>query len=339
MRSRTVLSVFAVLSVSCAATALLLLLAGRAPSTSSTAPAILYTSGYQFIAGARYHLLEAGVPLLQPYSSSKPGAGRPCQPSHLLAWKLKGDGWDYMAQQKRGLPKDSTFRHLNVSQLQQQLPVWVLNMKGATQRRQHMVQALEAAGISEYKFKQGLNGSDPGAVSKEEMEFYFTGVAAEAWHKGDIKWRRKIAADISHFRILQEIVARRATALVFEDDGGPVKDLYQHLLPVLQDLPCDWDLLFLTACFLEQGPTITTRLTSLKSAHCLVGYLPSLHFAARALAYRRAHPDMQQHPIDVQFNLMMVELRAAAYMPVPPLAYFGTGMPSIIEQPPPPQQN
>lgn len=326
-----------VLCASCAATALLLLRAGRVPSTSSTATGILYAADAKLRERASYHLLKSGVPLLQSYSSSKPGSGRPCQPSHLLAWKLKGDGWDYMAQQKRGLPKDSTFRHLNATQLQQQLPVWVLNMKGAAQRRQHMVAALEAAGVPEYEFKEGLNGSDPAAVSQEEMEYYFTGIAAQEWHKNNTKWRRKIAADISHFRILQEIVARRATALVFEDDGGPVKDLYRHLLPVLQDLPCDWDLLYLSACFLEQGPAITTRLTTLKSAHCLVGYLPSLHFAHRALAYRRAHPDMQQHPIDVQYNLMMVALQAAAYMPTPPLAYFGTGMPSIIEQPPPTQ--
>lgn len=54
--------------------------------------------------------------------------------------------WQQVEACKQALPKDSTYQNLTASQLQQQLPVWVISLRRATERRQNMVLQLKQAG-------------------------------------------------------------------------------------------------------------------------------------------------------------------------------------------------
>lgn len=276
----------------------------------------------------RHSLSRTGLPSNQLIRMM---SERHCHAVFMTGWPPVQDFWTSMVALKQQLPKDPYWQRFDVATLKKKLPIWVMSLPGAEQRRKHMLAGMQQAGVTEFTFQDGINGSDPAAVSTQEMEMYFAGGLKEGWLKGETRARRKVAADIGHFRMLQRVVSGNSPVLIFEDDGTPVENFYEKLLPTLQELPCDWDLLFLNACFYEARNNVTEHLVTLRSAHCLLGYMPSVRFAKAALEYRDRTPSMRIHPIDVQFNLMIRDLQAQAYIADPRLVKFAPALPSIIE--------
>jgi GR25 family glycosyltransferase involved in LPS biosynthesis len=254
---------------------------------------------------------------------------RNCSMEHLTQLP-DGEYWKNATHYKQGMPKDPRWQTLSVEQLKEQLPVWVLSMKSATKRRQHVVKAMVAGGIINYTLVDAIDGRDPTALTEHEVQQYYAGGMLAAWRKGELWARTKIACDVGHYRMLHKIVQRESTAIIFEDDGGPVEHFWPKLLHVLQDLPCDWDILYLWGCLLEGGVPITDRVYGLRSAHCTLGYIPSVKFARRALQYRRKSSEMKNHPVDVQFARMAAGRLVQAYIAIPNLAAVGADLPSLM---------
>lgn len=217
-----------------------------------------------------------------------------------------------------------------MEQLKKQLPVWVLSVKSAIERRQHVIKAMGAGGITNYTLVDGIDGKDPTALTEQEVQQYYNGGMLAAWRNGELWARAKIACDVGHYRMLHTIVQRGATAIIFEDDGVPAKHFWPRLLHVLQDLPCDWDILYLWGCYKEGTVPITDRVYLLQSAHCTLGYIPSVKFAEHALQYRQKSSDMKNHPVDVQFARMAAGRLIQAYIAIPRLASLQGDLPSLI---------
>lgn len=64
------------------------------------------------------------------------------------------------------MPTTKAFKRATAQTLQQHLPIWVISLARATERRETMVKTLAAAGITNYELVDAVDSRNTTAVSK-----------------------------------------------------------------------------------------------------------------------------------------------------------------------------
>ena len=258
----------------------------------------------------------------------------------LTAWLGTASGKDFISRRqeqqrlrwekkKAGLLKDSSFQNMTTEELQRKMPIWVMSLPRAVDRRTQVDKLMKEAHVKDHQFMDGLDGMNDSAVSAHEVQKFFGGTILSKWEAGKPYYRKKVAADLSHYKLLQKVVDRNAPAIILEDDGSPGRsdDWYSDLLAALKELPNDWDVLYLNGCFVTFGEKVSERLAVLREGYCLIGYIPTPAFARAALAEQE---EKKKEFIDVTFRIMFSEQRANAYICNPALVHFFSNAVSLI---------
>lgn len=66
----------------------------------------------------------------------------------VLRLKVPDRVFERVEALKAAMPRSSMFSNMSVETMHQQLPVWVISLARATQRRQHMLEQVQAAGVA-----------------------------------------------------------------------------------------------------------------------------------------------------------------------------------------------
>lgn len=65
----------------------------------------------------------------------------------VLRLKVPDRVFEQAEARKAAMPRSSMFANMSVETMHQQLPVWIISLARATQRRQHMLEQVQAAGV------------------------------------------------------------------------------------------------------------------------------------------------------------------------------------------------
>ncbi|PRW32880.1 histone H3 [Chlorella sorokiniana] len=239
---------------------------------------------------------------------------------------------DALARAKAALPRyqlptGAAFPHF---------PVYVISLERAGGRRAAAEGQLLSRGINT-TFFDAVDGAQqplPGA----DVDWYVSG-ARWSGISGDRpggRWHRKIAADLSHYRLMHRLLASgHEMQLVLEDDFRLLVDGQEwlhRLQAVMQQLPSDWEILWLnhgkgrrSAGLPLVGQGVRLHLEN----SVTVSTLYRRSFALKAL--QDAH--IGDKDIDDLVNDLGSLGVAAAYVADPPLVGLGSlAAQSIIEQ-------
>ncbi|KAF8070959.1 glycosyltransferase 25 family member [Scenedesmus sp. PABB004] len=222
---------------------------------------------------------------------------------------------------KAVMPKDPTWQHMTPEQLRDALPVRVISLTRAKERREVIVNQLERAGLS-YEVFDAVDGRNT-SLPDSEVARFVRGVRLGLWRKGHAFHRGKVAIDLSHLINLERIVRENRSAVLIEDDAGipsGTPNWYARLLAALRELPQDWDMLYLNACFTTVGKRIGERIAVLRGGACTLGYAITPKHARAVLASVSSASRKGLTPfIDLLYQDLMQHGEANAYICTPPL--------------------
>jgi GR25 family glycosyltransferase involved in LPS biosynthesis len=212
---------------------------------------------------------------------------------------------------------------MTVEELARTVPVWAISLKRATERRASIAKQLKDAGIDNYEIVDAVDGKDPSAVTYKEAKKYMWGKPLRRWIKGDPWARVRLAGDLSHYRLLERAKATNTTAIILEDDAvfekRSSKGFYSDLLAAMQELPNDWMVLYLNACYHVVGQAIGPHVAVFRAGACIWGYVVTPEFATVALDYVHKPQPEGYTVVDLLFDHTIQEHHVQAYIAQPAL--------------------
>ncbi len=201
---------------------------------------------------------------------------------------------------------------------------YVVSLPDATERRQSAAAEMNRVGMTRWEFADALNGSEP--LPMDEVRWYTREKKLRAVENGNTKTRRHIAALISHLRLMHKMVAEgREVQMVFEDDfalqGDDKDDFVEKLRFTMQNLPEDWDVLWL-----NHGPPIQNDENTLLGWVGFGVQLMSHNYVSLGLVYTKQfalkalnEAQMGRSHFDIAADNLGRFFSANAYVAVPPL--------------------
>ena len=270
---------------------------------AGTAPALLFW---------RRWTCRVGSSGLAQCSHTKPRVPWQPTPSILAAWES-------VEARKAALPKDPTYQQMTEGELAKSLPIWVLSLKRATERREAVAKHLKDMNISTYELLDGVDGKDPSAVTYEEASKHLWGKILRMWVKGNEYARVRLAGDLSHYRAMERSATTNVTALILEDDATVAPNFYRDLLLALRELPNDWSVLYLNGCYHVVGRKISPHLAVFRAGACIWGYVVTPEFSRAVLKYVEIPQPGGYQVTDLIFDQMIQDHKVHAYIAQPPL--------------------
>ena len=168
--------------------------------------------------------------------------------------------WREVAAAKERLPRYVTPIDIhNASQFP--FPVKVISMRRAKERRESMATQLEAQHV-QFEFVDAVDGDSEDAFPDADIQRYFSGERLAHFLNATGNARRKVACDLSHFRLMHALLASTFPAfVVLEDDvqlpAVALSDMASPFLDAikakLEVLPEDWDVMYLALSFITPG--------------------------------------------------------------------------------------
>jgi GR25 family glycosyltransferase involved in LPS biosynthesis len=120
-----------------------------------------------------------------------------------------------------------------------------VSLRSETARRASVEQQMASLG-TDFRWWDAVDGTK--ALPDDEVRWYVSGSRLKQYKRrapGSQEWR-KIACDLSHLRLMHDMVASgRDIQVVLEDDVQLLGDFKQRLNATLAALPADWDVLWL----------------------------------------------------------------------------------------------
>ena len=172
------------------------------------------------------------------------------------------DEWREIAAAKANLP-----RYVTPNASDFAFPVKVISMRRSTERREAMAAQLEAQHVR-FEFVDAVDGDDDDGFPDADVQRYFSGDRLAHFRNATGNARRKVACDLSHFRLMHALLASTHPAqVVLEDDfqlpAHAVSDTTGHespflaaLMTTLNALPEDWDVMYLMLSFITPGGVV-----------------------------------------------------------------------------------
>ncbi|WIA23889.1 hypothetical protein OEZ85_013539 [Tetradesmus obliquus] len=249
----------------------------------------------------------------------------------VLRVKVPESKWKELEKAKRSMPKDTTYQNMTAQQLREELPVWVISLARATERRTTVRKVLEAAGVS-YELVDAVDAANT-SIPISDVKKFVRGYRLRHWKDAERYrfHRQKVAVDVSHYQNLDRILKENRTAVILEDDvnlpeAGRNKDAwYIRVLAALQELPQDWDVLYVDTCTEKRGAVLGDHVRVARQALCTLGYIATPRFARKALAQVRTSNLRLRTPfVDLLYANMIEHLEVAGYVAAPPLAGFSS---------------
>uniref|UniRef100_A0A383VT41 Glycosyl transferase family 25 domain-containing protein n=1 Tax=Tetradesmus obliquus TaxID=3088 RepID=A0A383VT41_TETOB len=208
----------------------------------------------------------------------------------VLRVKVPESKWKELEKAKRSMPQDTTYQNMTAQQLREELPVRVISLARATERRTTVSKILEAAGVS-YELVDAVDAANT-SIPLSDVKKFVRGYRLRHWKDAERYrfHRQKVAVDVSHYQNLDRILKENRTAVILEDDvnlpeAGRNKDAwYIRVLAALQELPQDWDVLYVDTCTEKRGAVLGDHVRVARQALCTLGYIATPRFARKALA-------------------------------------------------------
>ena len=123
--------------------------------------------------------------------------------------------------------------------------IFVISLKSAHDRRNSVQRQMEEQNIP-FQWWDAVDGTKP--MPEEELRWYLSGSRLKSYFKsseGSKAWR-KAACDLSHLRLMHDMIASgREIQVIMEDDVQLVPDFQAQLSALMSSLPVDWDVLWL----------------------------------------------------------------------------------------------
>uniref|UniRef100_A0A383VQV5 Glycosyl transferase family 25 domain-containing protein n=1 Tax=Tetradesmus obliquus TaxID=3088 RepID=A0A383VQV5_TETOB len=165
----------------------------------------------------------------------------------VLRVKVPESKWKELEKAKRSMPQDTTYQNMTAQQLREELPVRVISLARATERRTTVSKILEAAGVS-YELVDAVDAANT-SIPLSDVKKFVRGYRLRHWKDAERYrfHRQKVAVDVSHYQNLDRILKENRTAVILEDDvnlpeAGRNKDAwYIRVLAALQELPQNLD--------------------------------------------------------------------------------------------------
>lgn len=206
------------------------------------------------------------------------------------------------------------------------LPVWVLSLPSATARRAAVNTTLK--GVA-FEFVDAVDGGEE--LPPGELRLLMGGPRLHYARRGDAFANKKLAIDLSHFRLLFRLLASgHDAAVVLEDDAEPVPapgataaanpNLIRRVTDALTHTPADWDILYLSDQGVRQASSehVGAGVAAFWDGSGTMAYVARRSLAVKVLG--EAIGAKAWLNIDLLYTALIQAGEVAAYVADPPLA-------------------
>eukprot|EP00878_Enallax_costatus_P016816 GHUV01017649.1.p1 GENE.GHUV01017649.1~~GHUV01017649.1.p1 ORF type:complete len:252 (+),score=29.70 GHUV01017649.1:221-976(+) len=230
------------------------------------------------------------------------------------------------------MPRDPAYLTLSSVQLQDHLPVNVLSMRRSLDRRAAMLEELRRAGMTKFRFIEAVDGMNDN-IELSEVQRYIGGVRLAMWQRRQPYQLAKVAIDISHYRLLEDVMKTNRNTLIMEDDAEfNSEDFYIALLGRMRHIPQDWEVLYLYSCYNTVGGKVGAGVSVLRAGVCTLGYIATPQFAAKVLkAVKDNLVAGSADNVDQMYQMLIRAHGVQAYICEPALLNIKGGVQSTVD--------
>jgi len=137
----------------------------------------------------------------------------------------------------------------------------------------------------------------------------------------------------SHMTMWQQAIDKKENLFIFEDDCVFRDDFAVRLVPFLQDVPDDWDMVYLGGLHhfrtADQPQRVTDRCYRAWGVTGTWSYAISIRFLPTLLAWFTGRPMAKMHHLDQMLAEYHVDHRPRVYLPYPWLCGMSAGQSDI----------
>eukprot|EP00878_Enallax_costatus_P004633 GHUV01004878.1.p1 GENE.GHUV01004878.1~~GHUV01004878.1.p1 ORF type:complete len:328 (+),score=37.26 GHUV01004878.1:228-1211(+) len=240
--------------------------------------------------------------------------------------------WQQAETAKARMPRDPAYLTLSSVQLQDHLPVNVLSMRRSLDRRAAMLEELRRAGMTKFRFIEAVDGMNDN-IELSEVQRYIGGVRLAMWQRRQPYQLAKVAIDISHYRLLEDVMKTNRNTLIMEDDAEfNSEDFYIALLGRMRHIPQDWEVLYLYSCYNTVGGKVGAGVSVLRAGVCTLGYIATPQFAAKVLkAVKDNLVAGSADNVDQMYQMLIRAHGVQAYICEPALLNIKGGVQSTVD--------
>jgi len=193
--------------------------------------------------------------------------------------------------------------------------VYICHWKKLKDRKNEIIKILKEENILQYEFNEKYDKDEWDIDELKKIHPYAFGKTPSGRYLND----SEISLLLKHYDIIRELSSNNVEyVLVLEDDAILCDDFLDNLEKCFNELPKDWDLVWVGTCCDLHEPKIKNKLVykTKRGSRCTHAYLISKSCANKILN----NINKITEAIDYSFNFFIKELDLNNYWIEPPLA-------------------